>query len=135
MSEGPGTAASREERAEIDLLRQEADRTAEAAARTIAELTDRLSPRNLTQQLSPRNLAQRLPRTIAARFGGQRTVRLAATVLPVAAALAVAAVAAVAVARRRPEAVAARRVITARPVKAVAPLRPRALRRGRTRCR
>lgn len=103
---------AREEQAEVETLRDEADRAAEEAARTIAELTGRLSPRNLTERLSPRNLTQRLvPRHVAARLSparlsGNRTLKLAATVLPVAAALAAAAVAVAAAARRRSDALA-----------------------------
>lgn len=39
------TAATREERAELEALREEADRAAADAARTLAELAGRLSPR------------------------------------------------------------------------------------------
>lgn len=85
------TAASREEQAELEMLRDEADRTAADAARTLAELTGRLSPRRVLS-----------PRAIVTRLGRSRSIRLAAVVIPVTAALAAAAVAtAVAVRRRR----------------------------------
>jgi hypothetical protein len=102
-----GTAADREERAELEVLRDEADRIAEEAARTVAELTERLSPRNVAGRLS-RNITartERLSRDVTARLGGKRAVWLAATILPVAVALAAAAVAA----RHRPDAFTRRR--------------------------
>ena len=85
MSTGRDTAAAREERAELDMLRDEADQAAAEAARTLAELTARFTPRS-----------------VAARLGGKRFVRLATVVLPAAVALAAAVVVAAAVARRRP---------------------------------
>lgn len=91
--EPPGWGGpAREERAELEWLRDQADASAADAARTIAELTERLSPRNLLS-----------PRRIAARLAGPRTRAVAAVALPVAAALAavaVAAAAALAAARR-----------------------------------
>ena len=85
MTAGRETAAAREERAEIDLLRHEADRAAAEAARTLAELTARFTPRS-----------------VAARLGGKRAVRLATAVLPAAVVLAATVVVAAALARRRP---------------------------------
>lgn len=81
-----------EERAELQALRDQADRAASGAADTLAELTERLSPRNL---VSPRRLATRLIRQLPA---DNRALRLAAVALPMAAVLA--ALAALAAARR-----------------------------------
>lgn len=94
----PGTPGwggpAEEEHAELETLRDEADRAAAEAARTIAELTGRLSPRNIVAS-----------RRIALAAAGNRVLkratagfpRLAALgrppALPVAVALAVAAAA------------------------------------------
>lgn len=86
-------AAVWEEQAELKALRAQADQAAADAADTFAELTGRLSPRNV---LSPRHLASRL--------GGIRAVRIAAVVVPLTAALAVAVVTTVVVRRRRADA-------------------------------
>lgn len=84
---GPG----REERAELESLREQADASAADAARTIAELGERLSPRNIVS-----------PRRIAARLNGPRTRAVVSVAIPVAVAVAAVAVAAaVAMAARR----------------------------------
>ena len=65
------TAAETEERAEVELLRERADRTGREAAQTLAELAARLA-------------AARDPRAIARRLAAQasRRVRAAVTAMP-----------------------------------------------------
>lgn len=86
-------AAVKEEQAELEALRAQADQAAVGAADTFAELTARLSPRNIVA-----------PRQFANRLGGIRAVRIAAVVVPLTAALAAAVVTTVVVRRRRADA-------------------------------
>lgn len=50
------TAATREERAELEALRDDADRAAADAARTLSELAGRLSPRTAVTRSRARTL-------------------------------------------------------------------------------
>lgn len=98
-----GTAASVEEQAELQELRDRADRTTAEAARTIAELTGRLAqarqPGVLARRLTTnaRNGAAHVLRGGPGKLAGQRGARRAAlAAIPV-----LALVAAVALARRQ----------------------------------
>lgn len=96
-------AASVEERATLEALRAQADKTGEEAARTLAELAGRLAdaghPRNLARRLAAdtRRNAIRTARQIPGKLAGQRgAARAALAAVPVLAVLA-----AIAVVRRR----------------------------------
>ena len=96
----PGTAAAKEERAELEELRSRADRTAHEAARTLGELTERLaearSPRLLARQATGRarqSAGRAFGRARAKTresFDGQRgATHIALAAIPVVALLAV----------------------------------------------
>ena len=95
------TAADREEDAELNDLRDQAERAAAEAARTLAELTSRLSaghPKAVARRLAghARVTARRAAREGPGKIAGQRGAKhLALTAIPVllvAAALAFAAI-------------------------------------------
>lgn len=90
------TAAETEERAEVELLRERADRTGREAAQTLAELAARLAaardPRAMARRLAAQ--ASRRVRAAVKAMPGDRTARRAAVAaVPVLGVLTVAVVA------------------------------------------
>lgn len=85
----PGTAAAREEHAELEQLRNRADQTAQDAAQTLGELTGRLAEAG-----NPRALARQAALRMRGRLDGhRRAVRMALAAVPALVLLAGAAIA------------------------------------------